>query len=413
MSDILVVEDETVLARSIVGFLERRGFSARFALDAVSARTMFEEHPPRLVLLDYKLNEDDGLELLEWLRATDERAQVVMMTGHGDVNVAVRAMKAGARDFLTKPTPLASIAAIAAELMLSEMGQSLDPTGAERIIGRSSVANRLRKQIRQLARARADVGPRPGVLIIGPAGSGKSLVATALHETASGPDAPLVVIDCSTMESGGATSQLSDAVRDAAGGTLVLRDVGQIDPVGQASLLRLLDRVENPPSLIATSETHLAGGEVFLPALLFRLQVGWIDVPPLSERTADILPVAEFHARRLARAQAGSRPRFSPLARARLLEHDWPGNLAELVNCVERAMLMRDGEVIEGAHIRPVSDVAAPEGDRMPTLIELELTAIRTALRRTGGNVSRAAEMLGVSRDTLRYRMEKFDLQRK
>ena len=113
MSDILIVEDEAVLARSILSFLERRGFSASYAVDAASARAVFERDTPRLVILDYKLNEDDGLCLLEWFRSRAPRTQVVMMTGHGDIDVAVRAMKAGARDFLVKPTPLASIASIA------------------------------------------------------------------------------------------------------------------------------------------------------------------------------------------------------------------------------------------------------------------------------------------------------------
>lgn len=409
MSDILVVEDETVLAKSIVAFVERRGFSARFAVDAASARAMFERQVPRLVILDYKLNEDDGLELLRWMRQADDRVQVVMMTGHGDVSVAVQAMKAGARDFLTKPAPLASIAAIASELMLGDMAPGLDPVGTDRIIGRSSSANGLRKQVTKLAGATPRGETRPGFLIVGPRGTGKALVATALHETAGG-DGPLVRVDCSLLD-GSATAQLADAVRNAEGGSLLLRRVGALDQVGQASLLRLLDRAERAPSLLATSDIPLTG-EDFLPDLLFRIQVGWIDVPPLTERTADILPIAEFIARRLARAAGEGRPRFAAAARAKMLEHDWPGNIAELVNCIERAMLMREGETIEAAHIRPASAPDEGADEPLPTLIELELGAIRTALHRTGGNVSRAAQMLGISRDTLRYRMDKFDLQR-
>lgn len=411
MSDILVVEDETVLAKSIVAFLERRGFSARFAVDAASARAMFDRQVPRLVILDYKLNGDDGIDLLRWMRQKDDRVQVVMMTGHGDVAVAVLAMKAGARDFLTKPAPLASIAGIASELMLEDMAPGLDATGVDRIVGRSSAANSLRKQVTRLAGAAPTGGTRPGVLIVGPRGCGKELAATALHESTAEPG-PLIRVDCSLLDDG-ATAQLTDAVRQAEGGTLLLRRVCQLSPLAQASLLRLLDRSGRPPSLIATTENHLAGGDTFLPDLLFRLQVGWIDVPALAERTADILPIAEVIARRIARASGQARPRLAGGARARLLEHDWPGNVAELVNCVERAMLMRDGDVIEAAHIRPASQTAPRSGDDpLPTLSDLEQGAIRKALHRTGGNVSRAAQMLGVSRDTLRYRMEKFDMQR-
>ncbi len=113
MSEVLVIDDETVLARAMVSFLERRGFPSVYAVDGVSAKAMFQREQPRLVILDYKLNEDDGLELLEWILESDPRTQIVMMTGHGDVGVAVRAMKAGARDFIVKPasqTPLSALA---------------------------------------------------------------------------------------------------------------------------------------------------------------------------------------------------------------------------------------------------------------------------------------------------------------
>ena len=171
MADILIAEDEVVLARSIVNFLERRGFSASYAVDAASTRAIFERDRPRLVILDYKLNQDDGLSLLKWIREKDPHAQVVMMTGHGDVDVAVRAMKAGARDFLVKPTPMASIASLAQDLMLDDLQGGLDRKKADRIVGRSSAANELRGAIRKLGAVKSD-SERPGVLIMGAEGSG-------------------------------------------------------------------------------------------------------------------------------------------------------------------------------------------------------------------------------------------------
>ena len=402
MSDILVIEDEIVLARSIVSFLERRGFSARFAVDAASAKAQFGHAAPRLVILDYKLNEDDGIDLLRWIGQFHASTKVVMMTGHGDIDVAVRAMKAGARDFLVKPTPMASIAAIAGELMLDEMQGGLDRTGVDRIVGRSSAANALRATIRKLARPN---DRRPGVLIMGPAGSGKSLSAQALHETAA-PDSVMETLDCSVSD----IAELEARYGEAKGGTLLLRHVSDMDEAAQTRLLQLLQKDDAPPALIATSTEHLLPGRGFLPDLLYRIQVGWIDIPPLSDRAADVLPIAEYFARLKAREMGEARPRFTAAARAKLLEHDWPGHVAELRNCIERAILVQSDGRIDADDIRAIS---ATDTRDIPTLMELEKGAIAQALARTGGNVSRSAELLGITRDTLRYRMEKLALSRK
>jgi DNA-binding NtrC family response regulator len=402
MSDILVIEDEIVLARSIVSFLERRGFSARFAVDAASAKAQFDQGAPRLALLDYKLNEDDGIDLLRWIGQLHGTTKVVMMTGHGDIDVAVRAMKSGARDFLVKPTPMAAIAAIASELMLDEIQGGLDRTGVDRIIGRSSAANGLRATIRKLARPQT---PRPGVLIMGPAGSGKSLAAQALHETVS-PDTTLATLDCALADE----TDLLASYQSASGGTLLLRNVSKLTPAAQARLLGLLHEDSASPAIIATSTEHLLPGRGFLPDLLYRIQVGWIDIPPLSDRAADVLPIAEYFARRKARDIGETRPRFTAAARAKLLEHDWPGHVAELRNCIDRAMLVQSDGCIDAKDIRAISETETRD---IPTLLELEKGAIAQALARTGGNVSRSAELLGITRDTLRYRMEKLELSRK
>ncbi|KNG91895.1 sigma-54-dependent transcriptional regulator [Pseudaestuariivita atlantica] len=402
MRDILVIEDEVVLARSIVSFLERRGFSSRFAVDAPSAKAQFSETTPRLAILDYKLNEDDGIDLLRWIGQKHPSTQVVMMTGHGDVDVAVRAMKAGARDFLVKPTPMASIAAIANELMLDEMQGGLDRIGVDRIIGRSAVANSLRSTIRTLGKPATR---RPGILIMGPEGSGKSLTARALHEMAA-PEAKLSSLDCTLAD----VADLEAHYAEAQGGTLLLRHISDLTPQGQARLLQILQKDANPPAIIATSIKHLLPGQGFLPDLLYRIQVGWVDLPPLSDRAADVLPIADYFARLKAREAGLTRPRFTAAARAKLLEHDWPGNIAELRNCIDRAMLSQQDGRIDAADVRAI---AATETRDIPTLMELEKSAISKALARTNGNVSRSAELLGITRDTLRYRMEKLELSRK
>jgi len=374
MGEILVVEDEIVLARSIVSYLKRRGFAADYAIDAASARVMFQRNTPRLVILD-------------------------LMTGQGDIDVAVRAMKAGARDFLVKPTPLASIASIARELMLDEIQVGLDRFGIDRIIGRSSTANALRASIGKLGRP---VDQRPGILIMGPKGSGKTLAGITLHETAS-PGAPLGLVDCAVSD----MEDLEETFNHAVTGTLLLRDVSKLTVAAQSKLLQLLKQSDRPPALVATTEKNLSASAAFSPDLLYRIQIGWIDIPPLIERDADVLLIADYFARRFARNRGEARPRFTASARAKLLEQDWPGNVAELENCIERAMLVQTDGVIDEPAIRAIDEVQTGE---IPTLRELEIRTIKKALTRTRGNVSRAAEVLGVSRDTLRYRMEKFEL---
>ena len=403
MGHVLIVEDEEVLARSIASFLERRGFSASFALDSKSAQTLFEREKPRLVVLDYKIHDKNGLDFLKWARTQDSRTQFVMMTGHGEVDVAVQAMKLGARDFLVKPTPLASIASIAGELMLDEFQVGRNSVGVDRIIGRSAAANTIRNSIQTLARAtRAD---RSGVLIMGPAGAGKNLAAIALHETINAR-AKIVQFDCGVDNA----ASLSDAYARANGGTLLLRGLSELKRESQSKLLQLCHGCPNNIRLIATTTKHLVPGDDIIRELLYLIQVGWIDVPPLSDRTSDILPIADHFARDLAQRRGNERPRFTSAARAMLLEHNWPGNVAELENCIERAMLVTEKAEIDVGAIRTISDTRPYS---IPTLQEQERTAINKALTQTNGNVSRAAELLGISRDKLRYRMGKFGMSRR
>lgn len=415
MGEILIVEDEVVLARTIVSFLERRGFSASYAVDAASGKVLFERNKPRLVILDYKLERDDGLQLLEWMRQRNPEAQVAMMTGHGEVDIAVRAMKAGARDFLVKPAPLEAIAAMARDLMLDEMTGQDTRTGADRIAGRSSVATELRTEIRKLA-ATASSRPPPAVLVSGPAGAGKGLVGRALHETARGPDAPFAELDC-RLGGHDQPALLAEALDKAGDGTLLLRHVDELQDEAQARLLRHMadtEAAEGQTWIIATTTRNLAQlhreGR-FREDLLYRVQVGWIEVLPLCERPADILPIAESIARRAALRYNLPRPRFAPEARARLIEHGWPGNVREMGNCIERAMLNATANLIEAGDIRLIGLGGAPD-TAVPNLRRMEEQALETALEAAGGNVSRAARLLGISRDTLRYRMEKFGLSR-
>jgi DNA-binding NtrC family response regulator len=400
MSDILVVDDEEVLARSIVTYLERRGFSAGYAVDTKSAMTMAGRDQPRLVILDVRLGRDNGLDLLGWFQAYAPEAQIVVMTGHGEIGIAVEAMKRGARDFLTKPAPLATIATIAANLMLHDTTRPAEMQGADRILGRSSAAVDLRAAVRRVAPA-ADSVCSAAVLVSGPRGSGKATVAQAVYETARGERGPLTQADCTL---GGADLDQALAQR---GGTILLRHVDALPPEVQA---RLMATMASPdaPWVLATSSDSLARAGGFRADLLYRIQVGWIEVPALAERNSDILPIAEVFARLSAQSHGCDRPRLTTQARVKLVEHDWPGNLTELQNCIERAVLQARNVPIGTEHIQLLDGNTAD----VPNLVKMEEIALHKALSATKGNVTRAAALLGISRDTLRYRIEKYDISR-
>ena len=422
MTQLLVIDDDEVLARSIASFLERRGFSCHRAFDATSGLTLFDREKPALTIVDYKLGRDHGLDVLRQIRDRNPEAQVVIMTGHGDIAVAVEAMKCGARDFLTKPAPLATIATMAAELVGDQSRINVKPRGVQRILGRSGAAIELRQSIKKHAAA-AGLGKPPSVLISGEPGLLKAKVASALREESPRGKAVFVHYDCATPSSGNAAELSAHGMwepllEEAQGGTLLLKEISALGKAEQAGLVSafrrgLADRVW----MLATSNTPLGplvqSGH-FSPDLLYHIQVGWIDVPPLRERGEDVLPIVDFLARKIAHKQRRPKNRFTPKARAKLLSHSWPGNIRELQNCLKRAILDVGDARIDAKNIHFITDAAGRNWAKSDLdLQRIERSALQSALEHTKGNVSKAADLLGITRDTLRYRMSKFGLLRK
>ncbi len=461
---ILVIEDELLLARNIATYLDRSGYETRLAASAEEGMAVLEQQRPDAVVLDFNLPGLDGMAAMSRIRAMDPDTPVVMMTGHGNVEMAVEAMKAGAFDFLTKPVALSKL-----RLVLEKaFGQSRrelaldyyrrrDAQSAvvDELIGDSVPMRALKQRLAQLCRAELQMNDAgaPAVLVLGETGSGKEVVARALHQGGPRRDMPFIELNCAAIPAQLLESELfghergafTDArekkvglVETAEGGTLFLDEIGDMDVALQAKLLKLLEEKmirrlgsvrEQPVDVRIVAATHRPLEELvregrFRADLYYRLCVVQLHLPALRERGNDILTLAQHFLQMLAARYAKVLPALTREAQVALLAHTWPGNVRELRNVLEQAVLLSAAEVIDVQHLSlPNSVLAGFEAnpshaavrsgspDAPPaTLPELERLALLNALDRTGWNVSRAARMLGISRDALRYRIEKYGL---
>ncbi|MFO1199522.1 MAG: sigma-54 dependent transcriptional regulator [Burkholderiaceae bacterium] len=460
---VLLIEDEEVLARNIQLYLERYGFEVRLAHSAEAGLLALDDMRPDVVVLDFNLPGADGLDALARIRQRAPDAVVVMTTGHGSEQVAVDAMKRGAYDYLTKPVSLGKLKLVI-ERALQEVRREgelsyyrrreADENGLGALIGESEPMQRLRAMILRVVdaeRAMAD-GVAPAVLIQGETGTGKELVARALHLEGPRRDAPFVEINCATLPAqlleaelfGYERGAFTDAkerklglIESAEGGTLFLDEVGEMDLGLQSKLLKLLEdrkvrrlgsvreQVVSVRILAATNrdlEAAVREGR-FRSDLFFRLRILQVRTTPLRERGDDAVLLARHFLERMRQRYGKPRLAFSPQALAALRDHDWPGNVRELRNVVEQCAIMAHSDVIEPELLAlsrfdaPASGAAhAPAGADdagaiTGTLPEIERRMLVKALEASRWNVTRAARELGISRDTLRYRIEKFGLR--
>jgi two-component system, NtrC family, response regulator AtoC len=459
---ILVIEDELLLARNIATYLERSGYETRLAASAEEGLAVLEQQRPDAVVLDFNLPGLDGMAAMARIRAFDPDTPVVMMTGHGSVEMAVEAMKAGVFDFLTKPVALSKLRLVL-EKAFGQTRQELaldyyrrrDAQSAvvDELIGDSDPMRALKQRLAQLCRAELQMNDAgaPAVLVLGETGSGKEVVARALHQGGPRRAMPFIELNCAAIPAQLLESELfghergafTDArekkvglVETAEGGTLFLDEIGDMDIALQAKLLKLLEEKvirrlgsvrEQPVDVRIVAATHRPLEELvregrFRADLYYRLCVVQLQLPALRERGEDILALARHFLRMLAARYAKAVPALTREAQMALLAHAWPGNVRELRNVLEQAVLLGAGDVIDTQRlalpnavladieanlrpIRPANSEATPA-----TLPELERSALLQALGRTGWNVSRAARMLGISRDALRYRIDKYGL---
>ena len=456
MAAILIVEDEPTLARNVKTYLQRSGYDAATADTAERGLDMLDSFKPDAVLLDLRLPGMDGLAALARFRAADPMLSIIMITAHGSVEAAVEAMKAGAYDFLTKPVALSKLTLVLEKALRDErreqalsylQGRAAAQSSFETLLGESEAMCDLKRKLGQVldAERRLSDADAPAALIHGETGTGKEVLARALHFAGPRADKPFVEINCASIPAQLLESELfghergafTDArerklglVETAAGGTLFLDEIGDMDLALQAKLLKLLEEKsvrrlgsvrDQKVNVRIMAATHrdlpaLVQAQRFRSDLYFRLRIVEFTVPPLRERGDDILLLARHflaaHARRYGKGDL----RLSSDVERLLVTHRWPGNVRELRNVIEQAVLLASGSVIglpelSLSAVTSASLQSAGEGGRDGSRLEqVERDLLVQALETTQWNVSRAARLLGVSRDTLRYRMEKFQL---
>ncbi|MGE3960019.1 MAG: sigma-54-dependent transcriptional regulator [Vicinamibacterales bacterium] len=447
---ILVVDDEPLIRWSLKDRLSEQGYRIIEADTATSAIARSEEGVD-LVLLDYKLPDGDGLQVLKKLKERDPDVLVILLTAFSSIETAVEAMKHGAYHYANKPFNLDEIALLVDKALETTRlrrevktlrANQAQPYSFDRIVGGSASLVTIKSLMRKVASS-----PASTVLLNGESGTGKDLAAKVIHYNSDRAQKPFMNITCSALpeslleselfghEKGaftGADRQKRGLLETADGGTVFLDEIGEMVPGLQAKLLRFLEEktfkrvggsvdIHVDVRVIAATNRKLdeevrAGR--FREDLFYRLNVLPIMLPPLRDRSDDIPLLVEFYIDSY-NTEFKKRVRgVAPEAMKRLQAYGWPGNIRELRNTVERAMLLADGDVLQADDFTIGGASAVKLGDRVELppngidLEQLERSLVVQALERTQWNQTRAASLLGLNRDQIRYRIEKFHLEK-
>jgi two-component system, NtrC family, response regulator AtoC len=470
-STVLIVDDERTLARAIKAFLEEAGYGAEVAGDGEKALDLLQSLKPDVVFADVRLPGMSGIDLLRRIREFDPAIPVIIMTAYGTIEGAVEAVKLGAFDYMKKPVDLEELKLLADRarenaVLKQELSYYRRRAASEvpfaGILGTSPAIVAVMDQVRQIA-ALEEIPP---VLITGETGTGKGLVARTLHKSGSRAGKPFIDVNCTALPANLMEAELfgyergafTDAKESklglfeaAEGGFIFLDEVGDLELALQGKLLRAIedrmvrrvggirDRRVDVRILAATNRNleREVQQNLFRGDLYFRLAVILLHLPPLRERGEDAVLLAEHFLQRLRGKYGKQVRRIDARARDALLTYPWPGNVRELSHMIERAVLWSRGDTLTledlslptfplsgpasedraGAVTSP--DPRAPAMQETPSelpasggdLTHWERTLIERAMREAGGNQTRAAQRLGITRDTLRYRLKKFGLQ--
>ncbi len=455
-ANLLIVDDDRTQAETLARVLGLDGYDAAVAVSGKDALEAVRARQPDLVLTDLKMPGMDGMELFRRLHANLPELPVVIVTAHGTIETAIEAVKEGVVDFIQKPVYAEELVHRFEKIFRQRELASENAELKKRLLhrdrgdamyGTSPAMENLRGQIARVARTDATV------LILGESGTGKELVADAIHYGSSRRDGPIIKLNCAAIpenlledelfghERGaytGADSRRRGRFELAHGGTLFLDEIGEL-PLGlQVKLLRLLqertfERLGGSESIksdvrviCATNrdlESQVVAGQ-FREDLYYRINVVPLEVPPLRDRAEDVIVLARHFAREAGVRNGRPIETLAPDAVQRLRAHRWPGNVRELRNAVERAVIMGSGDTLLASDLslaggrsvaQPVSE--DQDGRLVRQLMNSEIPfedfereLLVRALKRTRGNQSRAARMLGMTRRTLQYRIDKFDI---
>jgi len=468
---ILVVDDEKLVRESLQEYFERQGYPVLTAENAAEAQQQVTAEQPQAVLLDVRLPDRSGLELLEAWKQAGLPVAVILITADPQLDDVKAAIKLGAYDYISKPLDFDELSvtlnnALEASALRQEVSSLREEVrkriGYREVVGASETMRELMDFVAKVARSEART-----ILITGESGTGKDLVAKVIHYESSRAEQPFVAINCSAipetlMEAelfGHEKGAFTDAKAMKRGlfevadqGTLLLDEIGEMSPYLQAKLLRVLEDqtfrrvgglrdITVDVRVIAASNRDLERGvaeKQFREDLFYRLSVISIHLPPLRARKEDILPLAEFFVRHYSQKFRKPIQGMTEELQRVLVNYHWPGNVRELKNAIERAMILEEEGKLTASYL-PIrvtapqaggvrgtgtpegeeSWRATPDGRRVPMweipgggtrLEEVERMLVEQALKQAHGNQSRAARLLDISRDALRYKMKKFNL---
>ncbi|MGL5167396.1 MAG: sigma-54-dependent transcriptional regulator [Afipia sp.] len=449
-NDILIVDDEADIRDLVAGILDDEGFKTRTARDSDTALAEISGRRPNLIFLDIWLQGSklDGLQLLEQIKRDHPEVPVVMISGHGNIETAVAAIKRGAYDFIEKPFKADRLILVANRALetsrlkreVRELKQHAPSSGT--LVGRSPCMNQLRQTIDRAAKANSRI------MIVGPSGGGKELAARTLHAMSSRADGPFVVINAAAITpermevelfgvelSDGETGRKPGALEEAHGGTLFIDEIADMPRETQNRILRVLvdqtfqraggtTKVSVDVRIVSSTarnlEAEIAEGK-FREDLYHRLSVVPIRIPPLSERREDIPDLVEYFMDQISASTGLPKRRIGEDAMAVLQSHVWPGNVRQLRNNVERVMILAggDAEAAITADMLP-QDVgsmipAMPTGNNGEHIMGLPLREAREVFERDyliaqisrfSGNISRTAEFVGMERSALHRKLK-------